>query len=163
MRVGAQDGSGYVAVGHDHTKVFADRVAELLGPNTRAVVFFGSVNDMDTPAEELIVAVQHTLAAAKTAAPSAGLLVIGPAWADTYPPEQLLAVRDTVQAGATAVGATFVDPIAEGWFTDQPNLLGAGGTVPTDAGHAYLAAKIAPLIAQQLQQPATQGLAVAPR
>ena len=66
VKVGAQDGSGYVAVGHDHTRVFADRIPELLGPNTKAVVFFGSTNDMDTPTEELTPAVQHALAAVKT-------------------------------------------------------------------------------------------------
>ena len=162
VKVGAQDGSGYVAIGHDHTRVFADRIPELLGPNTKAVVVFGSANDMDTPAEELTPAVQQALAAAKTAAPSAALLVIGPAWVDTYRPQQLLTVRDIVQSEAAAVGATFVDPIAEAWFTDQPDLLGTNGTTPTEAGHAYLAAKIAPLIAQQLQAPAPE-LAAAPR
>lgn len=58
--------------------------------------------------------------------------------------------------------ATFVDPITEGWFTDQPGLIGADGITPTAAGHSYLAAKIAPLIAQQLQPPVQQ-MVVAPR
>ena len=65
-------------------------------------------------------------------------------------------------AGAAAVNASFVDPIAERWFIDQPNLLGGPRAAPTDAGHAYLAAKIAPLIAQQLQVSAGE-LTMAPR
>ena len=44
----------------------------------------------------------------------------------------------------------FVDPIAEGWFVGRPDLIGADGIHPTDAGHAYMAARIAPLIYDQL-------------
>mgnify|MGYP002623887115 CR=1 FL=1 len=47
-------------------------------------------------------------------------------------------------------GATFVDPIAEGWFVGRPELIGADGVHPTDAGHQYLADKIAPLIGARL-------------
>lgn len=161
-KVGAQDGSGYAAIGHAHDRVFADRIPEVVAPDTKVVVLFGSANDMQTPVDELATAVQHTLATAHTAAPDARLLVIGPAWGDTYPPQQLVTVRDIVRAGAETVGATFVDPIAEGWFTDQSDLLGVDGTTPTAAGHSYLADRIGPLIAQQLQ-PTVQGLAVAPR
>ena len=161
-KVGAQDGSGYVAVGHVHDRVFADRVPEVVRPDTKVVVLFGSANDMETPADELTTAVGNTLAAAKTAAPAARLLVIGPAWGDTYAPQELLAVRDIVQAGAEAAGATFVDPITEGWFTDQADLIGVDGITPTAAGHTYLADKIGPFIALQLQPPVQQ-LAVAPR
>ena len=41
-------------------------------------------------------------------------------------------------------GAAFVDPIAERWFVGQPGLIGADGVHPTDAGHEYMADKIAP-------------------
>ena len=44
----------------------------------------------------------------------------------------------------------FVDPLAEGWFVGRPDLIGADGVHPNDAGHAYLAEKIAPLIRSQL-------------
>ena len=47
-------------------------------------------------------------------------------------------------------GATFVDPIAERWFVDRPDLIGRDGVHPTDAGHAYMADKIAPLIGAEL-------------
>ncbi|MGA7055683.1 MAG: SGNH/GDSL hydrolase family protein, partial [Mycobacterium sp.] len=46
----------------------------------------------------------------------------------------------------------FVDPIGDRWFVDRPDLIGADGVHPTDAGHAYLAAKIAPLIRMQLSE-----------
>ena len=44
----------------------------------------------------------------------------------------------------------FVDPIAQGWFVGRPDLIGDDGVHPTDAGHAYMAARIAPLIYDQL-------------
>ena len=42
------------------------------------------------------------------------------------------------------------DPLAEGWFVGRPELIGPDGVHPSDAGHAYLAEKIVPLIAGQL-------------
>ena len=51
---------------------------------------------------------------------------------------------------AAAVGAVFVDPIAQGWFVGRPDLIGDDGVHPTDAAHAYMAARIAPLIYDQL-------------
>jgi len=47
-------------------------------------------------------------------------------------------------------GAAFVDPIAEGWFVGRPDLIGADGVHPTDAGHLYMAERIAPQIYRQL-------------
>jgi len=40
----------------------------------------------------------------------------------------------------------FIDPLVEGWFVGRPDLIGSDGVHPNDAGHAYLAAKIARLI-----------------
>lgn len=146
--VGADRGSGYAATGNKGT-VFADQIPKAVKPNDRLVVLFGSVNDGGF-ADDLSVVVQRTLADVKTAAPQARLLVIGPAWVDANPPPQVLRSRDVVKSQAEAMGATFVDPIAEGWFADRPDLIGSDGMHPTDAGHQYLADKIAPLIAQHL-------------
>lgn len=160
-RVGADTGSGYVSSG-DNVGVFADQVKDLVAQNTKLVVLFGSINEVETPANELSTAVRHTLTEVQTAAPAARVLVIGPAPVPAAPPPELPPVRDVVKAGAQAVGATFVDPIVAGWFADQPDLIGSDGTNPTAAGQAYLAGKIAPLIAQQLQSPAPD-LVIAPR
>jgi lysophospholipase L1-like esterase len=51
---------------------------------------------------------------------------------------------------AGTIGATFVDPIAEHWFVGRPDLIGADGVHPNDAGHQYMADRIAPLIRTQL-------------
>jgi lysophospholipase L1-like esterase len=59
-------------------------------------------------------------------------------------------IRDVLASEARAEGAKFVDPIAEQWFVGSPELIGKDGVHPTDAGHAYMANKIAPLIGAQL-------------
>ena len=150
--VGADFGSGYVKRGAKGT-VFADQIPMVVKRDDRLVVLFGSLNDGSVPRPELSEPVQRTLAETRVAAPQARLLVIGPPWVGADPPSKVLGVRDVVKCQAEAFGATFVDPIAEGWFVDHPELIGSDGVHPTDAGHQYLADKIAPLIAQQLQPP----------
>ncbi|MEW5810251.1 MAG: SGNH/GDSL hydrolase family protein [Actinomycetota bacterium] len=152
--VGAVGGSGYVNRGPKN-RVFADEVPDVVHPGDRLVVFFGSRNDRGIDPAELGRAVQQALGSAKAIAPSAGLLVIGPPWVEGEPTPSILNVRDALRTEAEAAGATFVDPIAEGWFAGQPNLIGTDNVHPNDAGHVYMADKIAPVIAAQLQQPAT--------
>jgi lysophospholipase L1-like esterase len=62
----------------------------------------------------------------------------------------VLGIRDALKYQAGVAGATFIDPIAQGWFVGRPELIGKDGVHPTDAGHAYMAEKIAPLIGAQL-------------
>jgi hypothetical protein len=83
-------------------------------------------------------------------APSSKLLVIGPPWPTADPPFDVLYVRDILSSQAYDAGATFIDPISEGWFVGRPDLIGPDGVHPNDAGHAYMADKIAPLIRAQL-------------
>jgi len=45
---------------------------------------------------------------------------------------------------ARAAGATFIDPIAQGWFAGtSAQLFAADGVHPTDAGHGRQAALVA--------------------
>jgi len=152
LTVGAVGATGYVKANSKGT-VFADQIQKSVATNDRLVVLFGSINDRGIPADQLSVAVQCTLNNTKAAAPQAKVLVIGPPWATDDPPANILGVRDVVKAQADAAGATFVDPIAEAWFVNHPELIGADRVHPNDAGHQYLAEKIAPLIVQQLVQP----------
>jgi lysophospholipase L1-like esterase len=80
------------------------------------------------------------------------LLVIGPPWTDSDPPLDVLYIRDILSFEANEAGATFIDPISEGWFVGRPDLIGPDGVHPNDAGHAYMAEKIAPLIHAQLSR-----------
>lgn len=125
---------------------FGSRVAASVGPNTNLVVFFGSRNDLDTPADAVGKAAAEAYTEAVKDAPNAKLLVIGPSWVNHSIPANLLAIRDQLKAAAQAKGATFVDPLSEGWFLDNPDLIGKDGVHPTDAGHALLAKLIGPHI-----------------
>jgi hypothetical protein len=78
----------------------------------------------------------------KETAPNATILVIGPAWtawANDDPSPAILLVRDTLKAQAEATGAVFVDPVADQWFVNRPDLIGSDGVNPTDEGHAFSA------------------------
>jgi lysophospholipase L1-like esterase len=86
----------------------------------------------------------------RTASPSAFLVVIGPAWDDDVPPDELFLARDAVASAAAAAGALFVDPLAEEWLLGRPELIGADGVHPDDAGHAYLAGLIGPVLQEAL-------------
>ena len=129
--------------------MFEDLTVRAVKPTDALVVFYGSRNDMDVEPTRLSVAMYGTLSLARQIARSAQLLVIGPPWPTADPPAKILRVRDVLSYQAELAGATFVDPIAAG-FVGRPELIGADGVHPTDAGHTYMAQKIAPLIAAEL-------------
>lgn len=145
----AEGGAGYVARGN-HGSIFGDLTARAVQPDDVLIVFFGSRNDKDADPAVITSMSHDALAAAARVAPSARILVIGPPWPTADVPPSVLRIRDILKAQAQQAGAAFSDPIAEGWFVGRPELIGADGIHPTDAGHAYMADKIAPLIGQQL-------------
>jgi lysophospholipase L1-like esterase len=149
LHYAAEGGSGYANVG-SYGGVFGDQVSAVVGLACDLVVFFGSPNDGVAPPDGLRTAVADDFAKAKALAPHAKLLVIGPTWPTPDPPPDLVGVRDILRDQASAAGAVFVDPLAEHWIADEPQLIGGDGTHPTDEGHEYLAKKIAPLIATTL-------------
>lgn len=147
--VAAEGRAGYVVRGYQGN-VFGDLTPRAVRADDVLVVFFGSRNDQ--PADPLALAgmSQDAFALARRLAPRAKLLVIGPPWPTADVPPAVLQIRDVLRITASIAGATFVDPIAEGWFVGRPELIGVDGVHPTDAGHAYLAERIAPLISAQL-------------
>lgn len=150
MKVGAEGGAGYVHPGRNTNEVFADKVAATVKPNDGLVVFFGSRNDSRATPGQMARASCDTLRSAEMTAPTAKLLVIGPAWVNANPPHYILQDRDILRQRVDELGGQFIDPIADRWFMDQPDLIGADGVHPTDAGHQYMAQKIEPVIEQQL-------------
>lgn len=147
--VAAEGRAGYGVRG-DHGSLFADLTARAVRPDDSLIVFFGSRNDQGV-APQLLTALTHdALAQARRTAPSARLLVIGPPWPTADVPGNVLQIRDILNGAARSAGAAFVDPIGAGWFVGRPDLIGGDGVHPNDAGHAYMAGKIAPLIAAQL-------------
>ncbi len=146
----ASEGRAGYAVPGDHGSEFEDLTARAVHPTDGLVVFFGSRNDQDVDPALLADKAHGAFDLAHRIAPSARLLVIGPPWPTADPPEDVLAVDDVLTGQAAGAGATYVDPLAEHWFVDRPDLIGPDGIHPTDAGHEYMAEKIAPLIQAQL-------------
>lgn len=147
--VAAEGGAGYGQPGN-RGSVFQDLTARAVRRNDVLVVFFGSRNDQPVSPTEFPKLAAGTFHLARFAAPDARVLVIGPPWPTATPPAAVLTIRDSLRGQARDIGATFVDPIAENWFVGRPDLIGHDGVHPTDAGHAYMAEKIAPLIYSQL-------------
>ena len=149
--VASEGRAGYVVRG-DHGSVFEDLTNRAVHPDDALVVFFGSRNDQGVDAMQMAGMAHDTFDLARRIAPSAKLLVIGPPWPTADPPFDVLYIRDTLNSQADWAGATFIDPIREGWFVGRPDLIGPDGVHPNDAGHAYMAEKIAPLIRAQLSR-----------
>jgi lysophospholipase L1-like esterase len=150
--VAAEGGAGYGIRGN-HGSLFEDLTARAVDRDDVLVVFFGSRNDQPVDMAQYPVLVGQTFQAARRVAPKAKFLVIGPPWPTADPPPEVFALRDTLRDQARTVGAVFIDPLAEGWFVGRPELIGPDGVHPTDAGHVYMAEKIAPLIRSQLAIP----------
>jgi lysophospholipase L1-like esterase len=147
--VAAEGRAGYGVRG-DHGSIFEDLTGRAVHPDDALVVFFGSRNDQGVDPQLLAEIAYDTLELARRAAPSAKLLVIGPPWPTADVPASVLQIRDILNAEARAAGAAFADPLADRWFVGRPDLIGVDGVHPNDAGHAYMADKIAPLIRAQL-------------
>ncbi|NTY59927.1 SGNH/GDSL hydrolase family protein [Mycolicibacterium sphagni] len=150
--VAAEGGAGYGIRGNQGS-LFEDLTTRAVDRDDALVVFFGSRNDQPVDLQQYPALVGDTFQIARRAAPNAKFLVIGPPWPTADPPPEVFALRDSLRAQATAAGAVFIDPLAERWFVGRPDLIGPDGVHPTDAGHAYMAEKIAPLIRSQLAIP----------
>lgn len=147
--VAAEGGAGY-AVRGNRGGLFGDLTSRVVQPDDALVVFFGSRNDQDVEPGQLTRLVADTLGLARRITPAARMLVIGPPWPTADVPVTVWRIRDILSTEARVVGAEFVDPLAERWFVGRPELIGPDGVHPTDAGHAYMADKIVPLVAGQL-------------
>ena len=144
--VAAEGGAGYGQRG-SRGSIFEDLTAQAVRHNDALVIFFGSRNDQPVDPQKFSGFAAETLHLARYAAPGAKFLVIGPPWPTASP---VLKIRDSLRDQAAQIGAAFIDPIADGWFVGRPDLIGQDGVHPNDAGHAYMADKIAPLILNQL-------------
>jgi lysophospholipase L1-like esterase len=147
--VAAEGRAGYGVRG-DQGNLFGDLTPRVVKPDDALVVFYGSRNDQGIDPNVLSGQIFNALSQARGIAPNARLLVIGPPWPTPDVPPAVLQIRDVLSFQSMIAAATFVDPIAAGWFMDRPDLIGPDGVHPTDAGHAYMADKIAPLIGDQL-------------
>ncbi|MGY1719479.1 SGNH/GDSL hydrolase family protein [Blastococcus sp. SYSU DS0552] len=142
--------AGYASIGITGQD-YAGLLAADPVPDADITLLFGSRNDADEDLAQVQAQVVATMAAAAQNAPQATLVVIGPVWDDGDVPASVLAVRNVVQTAAQSAGASFVDPLTAGWFSTGSGLISSDGISPTDAGHAYLAEQIAPVVTAALE------------
>ncbi len=82
--VASEGRAGYVVRG-DHGSVFEDLTGRAVHPDDALVVFFGSRNDQGVDPMQMVGMAHDTFTLARSIAPTAKLLVIGPAVADRRP------------------------------------------------------------------------------
>ncbi|MGY1716382.1 SGNH/GDSL hydrolase family protein [Geodermatophilus sp. SYSU D01106] len=154
LRLTAAARAGYAAVGATGQD-FAGLVTSAPVPDATVTVVFGSRNDYGQPLATVSAGAAATLQTLRQAAPETELVVVGPAWSDADVPAELLEVRNAVEEAAGAVDATFVDPLEAGWFSEPAGLIAPDGVSPTDAGHAFIASSLTPVLTQALSASTT--------
>lgn len=151
----ARYGSGYVHAGPTGKPFSAD--ASRVPRDAAVVLVFGSRNDVED-AEDVRDAALAFYAELHARAPQAQLVAVAPPWVDDDVPDYLWDDRDALKDAAEEGGVTFVDALADEWIRDSDGLIGEGSIHPNDAGHAYLAAKLTPVIQDALDRAAAASI-----
>jgi acyl-CoA thioesterase I len=134
----AENGSGYLSTG-DLDGTFGTEVEDFVTPDTGIVVFFGSENDLGYAPADIGDAALAAMDRAEALAPAAKIIVVGPPSYSAIPDPALVDISDQLRAAARQAGGEFVDPIAEGWISDDfDDLIGPDGDHPTVLGQHYL-------------------------
>lgn len=143
----ALPGSGYVTRGLTGL-AFHEATAQL-SPEADVVLVFGSRNDGRQTDAAMYEAARTLYTELQALAPKAEIIVVGPVWVDANVPSSISSNNQAMARAAADTGVRYVDALAEGWFAGSDStLIGADGVHPTNAGHAYLADKIYPILAE---------------
>lgn len=144
----AQPGSGYITRGATGL-VFGEAANQFLSPEADVVLVFGSRNDGRQSDAAMYEAARSLYMDLQTLAPKAEIIVVGPVWVDANVPSSISANNQAMARAAADAKVRYVDALAEGWFAGSDStLIGTDGVHPTNAGHAYLADKIYPILAE---------------
>ncbi|NUP59547.1 MAG: SGNH/GDSL hydrolase family protein [Pseudarthrobacter sp.] len=134
----AENGSGYLSPG-DYNGTFGTQVEDFVTSDTGVVVFFGSENDLGYAAPDIGDAALAAVTRAEELAPAAKIIVVGPPSYTPAPDPALVDISTALKSAAREAGGEFVDPIEEGWISDDfDDLIGPDGDHPTVAGQHYL-------------------------
>ena len=160
-------GSGYQKPGIDGPD-FLTRVAGLekwIDPDL--IIMQGSINDRRSDAAAYPAAVNAVWDAVVARYPDTPIVILGPA-PHILPVGASTARIDRDLAGlAAARGWWYISPVQEEWITDANYLqlidVGAGRRHPTDAGHAYLADKVAGALDRFTTAPVTEADGAKPK
>lgn len=150
LSVDGQGGTGFISdargTGNGDTSKMIDRLVadgQKL-PNASVVVIDAGRNDLRNPVDEVGNAVSDYLDNARAQWPAADLVVVVPAFIRLQPYDGYRDVLDRFESSASKVGATLIDPIAEGWYqnADVATLLSADGVHPNADGARLIAARM---------------------
>lgn len=137
--------TGYT-IGAEARTTFVDRAADV-DPSADVVVVFGGFDDRDTTVSAVELAALATLTTVRDIAPDATLVVVGAPWGNAEPPDSIRSVNEVLAEQAADVGATFVDPVADGWFADgDADLIGPDLLHASEAGQALIADRLVEVI-----------------
>jgi lysophospholipase L1-like esterase len=143
--VDALELTGYT-IGADARTTFVDRAADI-DPTADVVVVFGGFDDRDGPVSAIELAALATLTTVRDIAPDATIVVVGAPWGNAEAPDTIRAVNEVLAEQASAADATFVDPVADGWFADgDVDLIGPDLLHPSESGQALIADRLVEVI-----------------
>jgi lysophospholipase L1-like esterase len=154
-------GTGYIANNSGISENFQGRVqSDVITNNPDIVMVAGGINDLGYPSNQLYSAASQLYSTLKQGLPAATILVVGPWWPRSIPIDtNMMAGSSAIQAAAANAGLAFIQPAGNNpnpWITGYYSVPGSGnavnfissdGTHPTVAGHAFLAANLAPFVA----------------
>lgn len=142
----AKGGTGYTVGNASGDGPYLSRVKALVAAHPDIVIVEGSRNDRKDA--DSLAAATAVLKEVNDELPGVPVLVIGPIYSNAVSLGTTKA-NDSVRAAAKLYDMPFIDTVKLGWFTGTKNkLIGKDGIHPTDAGHAYLADLIEPLVAK---------------
>jgi lysophospholipase L1-like esterase len=145
-----QGGTGFIndarGTGNGDTSKLIDRLVAdgQKSPDASVVVVDAGRNDLSDPIDEVGGAVSDYLDHARAQWPAADIVVVIPAFITQQPFDGYREVRSRFESSATKVGATLIDPIAEGWYqnVDVATLVSADRVHPNDAGALLIAQRM---------------------
>lgn len=152
-------GSGYLRPGIDGPS-FGDRIAALdpaIDPDL--VIVQGSINDRAQGAEGYRQAVTAAWDALAALYPEAAIVVLGPAPHELPVGTGTARIDHDLSVLAGARGWWYISPVEEQWITEQNYLdvidVDLGRQHPSNAGHRYLAEKVAASLDELAAAPVT--------
>lgn len=152
-------GSGYQRPG-SIGPVYGERVAALdAGIDPDLIVIQGSINDRREDAAGYRPAVNAVWDALTAKFPEVPIVVLGPAPHELPVGASTARIDGDLTALAAARNWWYISPVQENWITDDNYLsvidVGPGRKHPSNAGHEYLAQKVADALAQFGDAPVT--------